>query len=402
MSASYNPLQTEDQQIEADAAYARRLQAEERRSATTQSPLHDVSEISRNHAAAPQFPKIPSPAKLVEGLSREQTAGAVFAAFVAVKLGLGPAFAQLTCVALGLAVFRVARKVANLDDEGAFQSAFAASLFLAVIIACVGVTVADVCALLALGAAATKPPQSSFTGDALKTVLKAERKATRGPKPRDFWGKLQRKFTSAVDDFFATLQDRAADVRFYDCDLFMVCKVTPPGADPVWLVGAFYSWHNANAVAVYVNRWLADFASAHAAATRRRGTPGRASPSSSGAPTPCTTLSSRACGARTCRTSPCRTASCWCTRPWGSSGTGTRSPTTCARRSSSRRPASARRPCIPASPSPARRPRPGSAAGGTVELRGGGGALRQGPRRRAWTERGDGDFLYRTSNPLCE
>ena len=80
MSASYNPLQTEDQQIEADAAYARRLQAEERRSATTQSPLHDVSEISRNHAAAPQFPKIPSPAKLVEGLSREQTAGAVFAA----------------------------------------------------------------------------------------------------------------------------------------------------------------------------------------------------------------------------------------------------------------------------------------------------------------------------------
>ena len=70
MSASYNPLQTEDQQIEADAAYARRLQAEERRSATTQSPLHDVSEISRNHAAAPQFPKIPSPAKLVEGLSK--------------------------------------------------------------------------------------------------------------------------------------------------------------------------------------------------------------------------------------------------------------------------------------------------------------------------------------------
>ena len=271
MSASYNPLQTEDQQIEADAAYARRLQAEERRSATTRSPLHDVSEISRNHAAAPQFPQIPSPAKLVEGLSREQTAGAVFAAFVAVKLGLGPAFAQLTCVALGLAVFRVARKVANLDDEGAFRAAFSASLCLAFVIACVGVTAADVCALLALGAAATKPQQSSFTGDALKTVLKAERKATRGPKPRDFWGKLQRKFTSAVDDFFATLQDRAADVRFYDCDLFMVCKVTPPGADAVWLVGAFYKWHNANAVAVYVNRWLADFASAHAAATRRRG-----------------------------------------------------------------------------------------------------------------------------------
>ena len=269
MSASYNPLQTEDQQIEADAAYARRLQAEERRSATTRSPLHDVSEISRNHAAAPQFPQIPSPAKLVEGLSREQTAGAVFAAFVAVKLGLGPAFAQLTCVALGLAVFRVARKVANLDDEGAFRAAFSASLCLAFVIACVGVTAADVCALLALGAAATKPQQSSFTGDALKTVLKAERKATRGPKPRDFWGKLTRKFTSAVDDFFATLQDRAADVRFYDCDLFMVCKVTPPGADAVWLVGAFYKWHNANAVAVYVNRWLADFASAHAAATRR-------------------------------------------------------------------------------------------------------------------------------------
>ena len=140
MSAAYNPLQTEDQQIEADAAYARRLQAEERRSATTQSPLHDVSEISRNHAAAPQFPKIPSPAKLVEGLSREQTAGAVFAAFVAVKLGLGPAFAQLTCVALGLAVFRVARKVANLDDEGAFRAAFSAAFVLAFIIACVGVT----------------------------------------------------------------------------------------------------------------------------------------------------------------------------------------------------------------------------------------------------------------------
>ena len=150
MSASYNPLQTEDQQIEADAAYARRLQAEERRSATTQSPLHDVSEISRNHAAAPQFPKIPSPAKLVEGLSREQTAGAVFAAFVAVKLGLGPAFAQLTCVALGLAVFRVARKVANLDDEGAFRAAFSAAFVLAFIVACVGVTAADVCALLAL------------------------------------------------------------------------------------------------------------------------------------------------------------------------------------------------------------------------------------------------------------
>ena len=273
MSASYNPLQTEDQQIEADAAYARRLQSEERRSATTQSPLHDVSEISRNHAAAPELrlPTIPSPAKLVEGLSREQTAGAVFAAFVAVKLGLGPAFAQLTCVALGLAVFRVARKVANLDDEGAFRAAFSAAFVLAFVVACVGVTAADVCALIALGAAATKPPQSSFTGDALKTVLKAERKATRGPKPRDFWGKLQRKFTSAVDDFFATLQDRAADVRFYDCDLFMVCKVTPPGADAVWLVGAFYKWHNANAVAVYVNRWLADFASAHAAATRRRG-----------------------------------------------------------------------------------------------------------------------------------
>ena len=271
MSASYNPLQTEDQQIEADAAYARRLQAEERRSATTQSPLHDVSEISRNHAAAPQFPKIPSPAKLVEGLSREQTAGAVFAAFVAVKLGLGPAFAQLTCVALGLAVFSVSRKSRQFRTRGgAFRAAFSAAFVLAFVVACVGVTAADVCTLIALGAAATKPQQSSFTGDALKTVLKAERKATRGPKPRDFWGKLTRKFTSAVDDFFATLQDRAADVRFYDCDLFMVCKVTHRARIPCgWWAPSTNGTTRTRSRST--NRWLADFASAHAAATRRRG-----------------------------------------------------------------------------------------------------------------------------------
>lgn len=234
--------------------------------AATASPMHNPARVP-----PPQLPKIPSPTELVEGLSREATAGVVFAAFVAVKLGLGPAFAQFTCLALGLGVFHVARTVVGLDDQGAFQTGFAAAAALAFVIACVGTGAADAVGLLALAAAVSKPPQSSFTGDALKNVVKAERKATRGPKPRDFLSRLQRKFSSAVDDFFATLQDRAADVRFYDCDLFIACRVTPPGAEPIWLVGALGKWHNANALAVYVNKWLADFAAAHANAARRRG-----------------------------------------------------------------------------------------------------------------------------------
>ena len=35
----------------------------------------------------------------------------------------------------------------------------------------------------------------------------------------------------------------------------------------MWIVGAFAGWHNANVLAVHVNRWLADFHAAHARAS---------------------------------------------------------------------------------------------------------------------------------------
>ncbi|KAH8093583.1 hypothetical protein JL720_4724 [Aureococcus anophagefferens] len=214
-----------------------------------------------------------TPVTAPQTLTKEQSLAAVLVAYAALKAGAGASFTQMVCSAVGVGAAYVASAVFQLDGTGSLEVGVVAAFAVSFLVLVLGPGAADLVLLGLCAASATRPETSTFDGDALKQVYRAAARAAEEPKKaKGFFSSLKRKALRTFDDVLASLGDRAADIVFYDLKVCHLAKVTPPGADePIYVVGAFDAWHNVNAVAIHVNKWLEDFGNAHATAANRRG-----------------------------------------------------------------------------------------------------------------------------------
>ena len=197
-----------------------------------------------------------------------QMIASVLVAYAALKIGAGSSFTQMVCSGIGVCAAYVGHAIFHLDASGSLEVGLVAAFVVSVVVLVLGPGAADLVVLGLAAGAASKPTAESFDGDALKQVYRAAREVEAPKKEsKSLFGALKRRALRTFDDVLASLGDRAAEILFYDLKVCLLAKVTPPGADePIFVVGAFNAWHNANALAIHVNKWLADFATAHASA----------------------------------------------------------------------------------------------------------------------------------------
>lgn len=213
-------------------------------------------------------PEVTKPSS--SSVTEEQKYACVAVAYLALRLGAGPGFDFYVCTGFGVFAAYVAHTVFDLDQVGAAETGAAVWFAVGLVVCVLGRTAADALLLAALFGVVSKPATTTFDGKALKQVLRATRKAAE-PQKKNLFDKIKGKVAKTFDDAFASWADRAADVQFYDLIICLLAKVTPPTSDePVYVVGAFARWYNVNAAAIYLDKWLADFAKAHSLNVDRR------------------------------------------------------------------------------------------------------------------------------------
>lgn len=190
---------------------------------------------------------------------------AVAAAYVALRVASGDKFETNVAALLTALVSFVAYTGLTLDIASCLVVAILSGSFL-VFLMRVTDGLADVLVAATLVAFVTKPSAKSFDGDALSEIFAAARKAT-SDEPKTVFGLIVRRAQETLDDIVASLATRAADVKFFDLQVAVLARLTPPagvaGGHPIFVLGAYRRWFNINAMSIRLSASLEDFLLQH-------------------------------------------------------------------------------------------------------------------------------------------